>query len=213
MRYRQISFPAGEFYTDTFFRSIRGYTCAHIYGNNFGYLKAYPIDSNNQQDVGNSLSVLIQDVGVMQKLHTDNAPKMVGRRTPFFKRARKEGIDLTAIEPERSDENYRETLVRMAKLGSARAMAKKRVPIRLWCYALEHFSDLHSLKVSGMYRNKGRTGYEMVYGSTPDISEYVEFQFYDYCFYWDTPQSFLHEKKHMGRWLGIAHRICQSMVF
>ena len=85
--------------------------------------------------------------------------------------------------------------------------------MRLWCYAVEHYSDLHSLTVPGMYRNKGRTGYEMVYGSTPDISEYVEFQFYDYCFYWDTPQSFPNEKKHMGRWLGIAHRVGQSMVF
>ena len=216
MRYRQITLPAGEFYTDTFkakVRSVRGYTCAQIYGNKFGYLKSYPMESNNQQDVGNTLSVLIQDVGIMQKLHTDNAPEMVGRRTPFFKRARKEGIDLTTIEPERPDENYGETLVRIAKLGAARQMAKKRVPMRLWCYAVEHYSDLHSLTVPGMYRNKGRTGNEMVYGSTPDISEYVEFQFYDYCFYWDTPQSFPNEKKHMGRWLGIAHRVGQSMVF
>ena len=216
MRYRQITLPAGEFYTDTFkakVRSVRGYTCAQIYGNKFGYLKSYPMESNNQQDVGNTLSVLIQDVGIMQKLHTDNAPEMVGRRTPFFKRARKEEIDLTTIEPERPDENYGETLVRIAKLGAARQMAKKRVPMRLWCYAVEHYSNLHSLTVPGMYRNKGRTGNEMVYGSTPDISEYVEFQFYDYCFYWDTPQSFPNEKKHMGRWLGIAHRVGQSMVF
>ena len=41
----------------------------------------------------------------MQKLHTDNAPEMIGLRTPFFRRGRKEGIDLTSIElwP---DENY-----------------------------------------------------------------------------------------------------------
>ena len=64
-----------------------------------------------------------------------------------------------------------------------------------------------------MYRNKGRTGYEIVSGLTPDISEYVESQFYDYCWYWDTPQSFPHEKKHLGRWLGVAHRVGQAMVF
>ena len=48
---------------------------------------------------------------------------------------------------------------------------------------------------------------------TPDISEYVEFQFYGYCFYWDTPQSYPHEKKHIGRWLGVAHHVGQAMVF
>ena len=63
-----------------------------------------------------------------------------------------------------------------------------------------------------MYRNKGRSGYEIVFGHTPDISEYVEFEFYDYCWYWDTPQSYPHEKKQLGRWLGVAQRVGQSMV-
>ena len=53
----------------------------------------------------------------------------------------------------------------------------------------------------------------MIFGNTPDISEYVEFEFYDYCWYWDTPQSYPHEKKSLGRWLGVAHRVGQSMVF
>ena len=92
-------------------------------------------------------------------------------------------------------------------------MNRKNVPLRLWCYALEYACELESLKVPGMYHNRGRSGYELVYGSTPDISEYVEFEFYDYCWYWDTPQSFLHEKKNLGRWLGVAHRVGQSMVF
>ena len=216
MRYRQIAFPAGEFYTDTFkssVRSIRGYKCAQVYGNKFGYVKTYPMEANDMQNVGNSLSVFIQDVGVVQKLHADNANEMVGRRTPFFKKARKEGIDLTTIEPMRSNENYAEILVKMVKIGSAKLMAERRVPMRLWCYAVEYYSDIHSLTVPGMYRNKGRTGYEIVYGTTPDISEYVEFQFYDYCWYWDTPQSYPHVKKQMGRWLGVSHRVGQAMVF
>ena len=64
-----------------------------------------------------------------------------------------------------------------------------------------------------MYRNRGRTGYERIFGSTPDISEYVEFEFYDHCWYWDTPQSYPNEKKGLGRWLGVAHRVGQSMVY
>lgn len=216
MRYRQIAFPAGEFFTDTFsakVKSIRGYGYSQVYGNKFGYLKAYPMARHNKRDVGDTLSVFIQDVGIPQKLHTDNAPEMVGRRTPFFKRARKEGIDLTSIEPERPDENYGETLVKMVKIGTAQMMIKKKVPMRLWCYGMEYYCDRHSITVPGMYRNKGRTGYELVFGLTPDISEYTIFQFYDYCFYWDTPQSFPYEKKHLGRWLGIAHRVGQAMVF
>ena len=216
MRYRQLTLPAGEFFSDTMFakvRSTRGFTCAQIYGNKFGFIKAYPMESNDQRNVGDSLSLMIQDVGVMQKLHVENAKEMVGRKTPFFRRARKEGIDLTTIEPLRPDENYGETLVRIAKLGSSKLMVRKKVPLRFWCYAMEYFCDLSSVTVPGMYRNKGRTGYELVFGSTPDISEYVEFEFYDYCWYWDTPQDYPHEKRQVGRWLGIAHRVGQAMVY
>ena len=60
---------------------------------------------------------------------------------------------------------------------------------------------------------RGRTGYEIVLGTTPDISEYIEFDFYDYCYYWDNPQSYPQEKKHIGRWLGIAHRVGQALVY
>ena len=89
MRYRQIGLPAGEFYTDTMIskvRPIRGHICAQIYGNKFGYIKAYLLEKHDKQFLGDSLSLILQDTGVMQKLHTDNAPEMVGRKTPFFAR-------------------------------------------------------------------------------------------------------------------------------
>ena len=171
------------------------------------------METHDKVNLEDSLTLMIQDVGVMQKLHTDNAPEMVGRKTPFFRRARKEGIDLTSIEPLRPDENYGETLVKRAKIISGKLMVRKNVPLRLWCYSLEYSCELSSLMVPNQYRNKGRNGYEMVFGITPDISEYIEFEFYDYCWYWNTPQSYPHEKKQIGRWLGIAHRVGQSMVY
>ena len=93
-------------------KSIKGHTCAQIYGNKFGYIKANPLEKHDKKFLGDLLLLIIQYAGVMQKLHTDNAPEMVGRKTPFFARARKEGIDLTTIEPLRPDENYSEILVK-----------------------------------------------------------------------------------------------------
>ena len=92
-------------------------------------------------------------------------------------------------------------------------MVRNNVPLGLWCYSFEYAWELSSLMVPPMYRNKGRSGYEIVFDHTPDISKYVEFEFYDYCWYWDTPQSYPHEKKQLGRWLKVAHRVGQSMVF
>ena len=194
-------------------KSVRGFTCFQIYGNKFGFGKAYPMINHDKQYVGDSLSLMIQDIGVMQKLHTDNAPEIMGRKTPLFTRARNEAIDLTTIEPLRPDKNYGELLIKRAKIRSGKLMMSKNVSLRLWCYALEYSCDLESIMVPNMYRHKGWTGYELFFGTTPDISEYEEFQFYDYCWYWDTPQSYPHEKKCLGRWLGVAHRVGQSMVY
>ena len=153
--------PAGEFFTDIMkskIRSVRGHNYAQIYGNKFGYIKAYPMEDHNMKSVGDTLTVMIQDTGVMQKLHTDNAPEMVGRKTPFFKRARKEGIDLTSIEPLRPDENYGEILVKKSKLLSSKLKIRRNVPLRLWCYALEYVCELEPIMVPTIFRNKGRSG-------------------------------------------------------
>lgn len=132
MRYRQITLPAGEFFIDTFkskVKSVRGHKYSQVYCNKFGFIKCYPMENHSQGHVGETLSVFIQDVGVVQKLHTNNAPEMVGRKTPFFKKTRKEGINLTSIEPEKPGENYGEILVRMVKIGSARLMLRGKVPM------------------------------------------------------------------------------------
>ena len=95
------------------------YTCAQIYGNKFGYIKAYPMDGNDKQNLDDILSLIIQDVGFMQKMYTENAPKMVGRKTSFLKYAWKEGINLTTIDPNCPDDNYGENIVGKENLGLA----------------------------------------------------------------------------------------------
>ena len=55
----------------------------------------------------------------------------------------------------------------------------------------------------------GRTPLEKVTGDTPDISEYLDFDFYD-------PVWYLHEtgeEPQIGRWLGIAHRTGGAMCY
>jgi hypothetical protein len=57
----------------------------------------------------------------------------------------------------------------------------------------------------------GSTGHEEVTGATPDISEYVDFDFYDWVWYWDTPDKDNSPK--IGRWLGPSHRIGAAMCY
>jgi hypothetical protein len=51
-----------------------------------------------------------------------------------------------------------------------------------------------------------------VTGNTPDISELLEFEWYQPIWYYE-PSEFPRQNKIIGRWLGIAHRIGQALCF
>ena len=59
----------------------------------------------------------------------------------------------------------------------------------------------------------GRTPYEMTTGQTPDISEYTEFGFYEMIWYYDEMAVFPKDRRKLGRWLGVAHRIGQALCY
>jgi hypothetical protein len=71
-----------------------------------------------------------------------------------------------------------------------------------------HVTKLMNFTARG--RN-GRTGHEEVTRETLDISEYVDFDFYDWVWYWDTPDKDNSPK--IGRWLGPSHRIGAAMCY
>ena len=55
-------------------------------------------------------------------------------------------------------------------------MEKKQVPKRLWDRGVVYESEILSRMARGPSK---RSGYEMVTGNTPDISEWLDFEFYD----------------------------------
>ena len=63
-------------------------------------------------------------------------------------------------------------------------MTKKNVPKRLWDFGLVYKSEILSRMAHG---NDRQTGYEEVTGQTPDISEWLDFEFYDLVWWWHLP--------------------------
>jgi hypothetical protein len=57
-----------------------------------------------------------------------------------------------------------------------------------------------------------RAPYELLTGDTPDISEYLLHDWYGLCWYYDS-KDFPGERRLLGRWLGVAHRIGQAMCY
>ena len=61
-------------------------------------------------------------------------------------------------------------------------MQKKNGYSRLWDYGLVYEGKLLTRMSRG---NDGRSGYKQVTGETPDISEWLDFEFYDLVWWWD----------------------------
>lgn len=144
-------------------------------------------------------------------MHTDNAPELI--KGEFAKLNRRVGTKQTSIEPRRPNQNRAELTMREFKKRLWRLMARVNLPLRLWCYAAEYIADIMCYTAFPLSRLGGRTSYEHVVGHTPDISEYILFEFYEWLWYWNDEVSFPDERKRLGRWLGIAHKVGQGMTF
>ena len=83
-------------------------------------------------------------------------------------------------------------------------MAKKKVLKRLWDFGLVYESKLLSWMARG---DDHRTGYKVVMGQTPDISEWLDFEFYDLVWWldWTTKPDLTDNTRRLARWLGVAH--------
>jgi hypothetical protein len=56
-----------------------------------------------------------------------------------------------------------------------------------------------------------RPGVEILTGDTVDISEWLDFEFYDPVWYWHRPGD--EDNPRVGRWLGVAHRVGSNLCY
>ena len=63
-------------------RSVHGNRYVQTNRNGFGYIKPHSMEDHNKQSIGDMLLVMIQNRGIMKKLHADNASEMVRRKPP-----------------------------------------------------------------------------------------------------------------------------------
>ena len=197
-----------KFFTDTLFSnsvSIVGNSCAQLYYDPNGFMYVYPMSS--KREAGESLDQFVNDVGIPNQLVYDGAGEQVGRRSQFDKSVRHYKINNHLIEPFSPWQNRAESGIRIIKAKWRRLMIKRKVPKRLWDFALVWVAQIYSRTAM----KHGRTGFEMITGDTPDISEWVDFSFYDWVWYWHSPNS--EDNPRLGRWIGVSHRVGSALCY
>ena len=207
LRYKQLAKVFGSFYCDYLkckTKSIRGYVGGVVYTNKLGFYKFVPCENETGDTTGRTLRHFIEIVGLPYSLHSDNHNNF--KEGLFKKLLRKFGIFQTFTEPHSPWQNRAEPAIGEIKRYARKVMQKTNTPIRLWCFCYEYSADLLSLLANGRFNLQGRTPYEAVMHYTPDISEYVSFEWFQWCWYFD--EDF--RSKRLCRWLGPAHQVGQS---
>ncbi len=91
-------------------------------------------------------------------------------------------------------------------------MSQSASPLALWDFCCLYTVELRNRICRPLAKLKGRTPYEVLTGNTPDISEYLEFSWYQPVWFYE-PDVYPQQNKQIARWLGIAHRVGQAMCY
>jgi len=191
-------------------KSLLGNKYANVYTDG-KFTKVVPMTARTE--AAESLIEFTDDVGIPEMLTTDGATEFTGRYTDFVKNARRMRIQLRTSEQGRKNQNHaaEREIGFLAKRWQLR-MQKKKVPKRLWDFGLVYEGEI----LSRMSRGKtGRSGYEEITGDTPDISEWLDFEFYDLVWWLDRPNkpNVTDQTKRLARWLGVSHRVGSDLCY
>ena len=202
----------GDWFTDTLFSkvlSIQGNTCAQLFTNG-NFTTVHPL--NSKAKVAQALTEFSDDVGIPDVLLSDGAAEVTGQHTDFMKEVNRLKFKLKRSEVGRSNQNYAaEREIGELKKRWRNRMLKRKMPPRLWDYGLIYESNILN-RISRDQQQ--RTGIEMVTGETPDISEWIDFEFYDRLWYYDQKKIEIDGTgRRLARWLGVAHRIGSDLCY
>ena len=208
-RYKQLWGHLSRFSSDTFkskVKSLRGSQYFQLFCNSGAFTKVYPL--NGRSDAHLALNKFLHEIGIPSELHTDGAGELV--HGEWDKLCQRHKIYRTFTEPHTPWQNIAERSGGIIKAKTKDIMRRTNTPIVLWDYCVEYVAELRCMTATTIFDLNGRTPFETVLGFTPDISELVEFKWFDWVWYHDPVDS---DKDHLGRWLGPAHNIGQGLAY
>lgn len=201
----------GEWFTDTVVgteKSKEGNKYGQIFANGAYFATFYPMSEKGK--AGDALRLFCREYGVPEMLRFDGSKEQTQKNTEFQRQCRKHDIKTHVSEPNMHNQSPAEGVVREARRRWYRVMFRKRVPKVFWDYGMRWVCETMSRTYLRHHRIDGGVPLEKVTGETVDISNYLDFGFYDHVHYRDNAG--LAEQR-VGRWLGIASNVGGMMTF
>jgi hypothetical protein len=164
-------------------KSLDGNKYAQVFATKDLFAVAYPMQSKSH--AGEGLRQFIHEFGRPEHLTFDGSKEQCGRKTEFMKNIRKYSVDYKITEPDRPNHNFAEGVIREIRKKWFQIMVKNMVPRRLWDYGLRWVCEIQNRTSNTARGLNGRCPLEKVTGESVDISEYLDFGFYDWVWFKD----------------------------
>ena len=175
------------------------------------FVYVVPMKENTGDEIRYALLKFIEDVGIPEVLKSDRAASIMNTHVPFNRLCTNLGIKRRFFESHRHEGNCAESAIRDLKRRWKFDMSRRTVPNRFWDFGLIYHAEI----ITRICRRRdGKTSIEHVTGETPDISNWLDFTFYEPCWYMHYHGNVMDKSKaSIGRWLGVSHNVSYQLCY
>jgi hypothetical protein len=173
-----------------------------VFANKEFFAVAYPIERKG--DAHHPLDYFVRDFGIMDELIMDSSAEQTEKHTEFQAKMRQYGIKTKSSEKECSNQNLAKGVIHEVRKRWYQQVFCTKCPRRIWNYGIPYVCSIMRMTASYAGRLEGQTPLEAITGETPNISEYLDFGFYDLV--WFMTNDGIGETE-LGRFLDISHSV------
>ena len=159
---------------------LRSKVTSQIYSHKCGFNTSYHLYRANSKYVGNSLNSFIHEYGIPNHQTYDYATVQVESNTRFQDTIRRNNIKTHIFGLRRPNENPAEGSIFEIKNRWYRVQSKKNAPNRLYHYDITWLCEAGNIITTSPKYANGRTPLEIITGLTLNITENLDFDFYDW---------------------------------
>jgi transposase InsO family protein len=134
-----------------------------------------------------TLADFVRDYGAPYHIRSDNAKMETGHA--FTAICRKYNIKQSTTEPHHPQQNPAERQIQDVKRQVNLIMDRVGCPDMLWLLATKYV--VYLLNRTATKSLEWKTPIEQAFGDTPDISNLLQFSFWELVYYWTLPKDFL----------------------
>lgn len=212
-RYPQLNRPRlhESYATDTWFASepaITGETCVQMFVGLVSQL-VFAYGMKTESEGPSKLRTFVREIGAPFSLINDNSKMQTG--TAWTSICNEFNIGTGTTEPHHPWQNPAERKIGTVKNAVNRLMDRTNTPSKLWFQCTIYVCLL--LNVLANPQLNWRTPMERGMGITPDISPFIQFQWYEPVLFLDDDASFPSTRERKGYWCGPTENVGDSMTY